>query len=80
MVIGTDQGERMEGSFVETALTNEQITEAIEAERKLGWRIGECAFLGPGPVLVDQCVLSSEVANNERPIIRALFCGRRLGV
>lgn len=50
MVISTDHGERMEGGFVETAYTNEQVTSAIDAERKLGFEGAECAFLGGDPV------------------------------
>lgn len=57
MVICTDQGERMEGSFVETAYTNEQVTDAIEAERKLGWHLAECAFFGSDPVSMGNSTL-----------------------
>lgn len=70
MVICTGQSERMEGSFIETAYTNEQVTEAIEAERNLGLHLAECAFLGRDPLLVDRRVLSSEVANTARPRMR----------
>jgi hypothetical protein len=50
------------GIFVELALTNAQVAQAIAAEARLGIRVGDCAFLsGSGEVVTDAGVISKSV-------------------
>ena len=42
--VGSAQVE-LRGAFVETALTNEQVAQAVAEELRLGIGDGECAFL-----------------------------------
>ncbi len=63
MVIYKYHESGLEGSFVETAFTNEEIRQTIAAERKLGLDRAECAFLGSDPVSTGSAVLPTNAGS-----------------
>lgn len=43
---GEKQQQNLEGSFVETAFSNDEVTQAIASEKQRGIRDGGCTFVG----------------------------------